>query len=415
MKNFTGQFLTVPTLDHNISDSHSSEGLSLSPCSDFEIEGDMFFEVTTDDTDAISSDTKKIRKKRTAYQKIDDDIRLELLDAVQRRGESLKSASKRLNINYSSAKSILHTFRKEGRILKKNALEKNIRVTTYPATMAMDMSPMNEIPQLRTDNFPKIQVSFSDASAPMIPSLKLPDHRNSSPMKGLTENFGNLFVNQRNESAPTRIEPPLQQQYRFEFQYRNPHNTHNPQNPQNPQPRPVEQQRNSVAPNFSSIFKMTPQMMEISPMNQTPTAGTQNAPLEGFKSHVDNFYMNYSNSPLSGGGPNIYKEGSNTGSKSAFHKEFDSFSDMITAIQSQPKVAADDSKKGGEFVIPRTIRQSSINQGEKTGNEENIDSNIIMAEKENVKGGQFLVDDALKRAAQFSAFQKSGSTPTAKY
>jgi len=403
MKNFTGQFLTVPTIEHTISDSHSSEGLSLSPCSDIEMEGDIFFEPQTDDTDAISTDTKKIRKKRTAYQKIDDDIRLELLDAVQRRGESLKSASKRLNINYSSAKSILHTFRKEGRILKKNALEKNIRVTTYPPTMAMEMSPMTEIPQLLPDTFPKIKVSFSDASTPVIPSLKLPDQRASSPMKGLTENFSNLFVNQRNESAPTRIEPHQQLIFRSEFQYRNP--------AVQPHYRPVEQpQRTSIAPNFSSIFKMTPQMMECSPMSQTPT-GTQNPPLEGFKSHVDNFYMNYSNSPLSGGGPNIYKEGSNTGSKSAFHKEFDSFSDMISAIQSQPKVAADDNNKKGDFVIPRTIRQSSINQGDKTGNEENIDSNIIMSEKENVKGGQFLVDDALKRAAQFNVFQKSGSTP----
>jgi len=39
----------------------------------------------------------------------------------------LKSAAKRFKINYSSAKSILHTFRKEGRILKKSAQERTIK------------------------------------------------------------------------------------------------------------------------------------------------------------------------------------------------------------------------------------------------------------------------------------------------
>jgi len=36
-------------------------------------------------TDPISSETKKIRKKRNAYGKIDDDKRILLLEAVQHR------------------------------------------------------------------------------------------------------------------------------------------------------------------------------------------------------------------------------------------------------------------------------------------------------------------------------------------
>jgi molybdenum-dependent DNA-binding transcriptional regulator ModE len=69
---------------------------------------------------------QKSRKKRNAYQKISDDIRVNLLEAVQN-GETLKAAAKRYKINYSSAKSILHTYRKEGRILKKSAQERTTK------------------------------------------------------------------------------------------------------------------------------------------------------------------------------------------------------------------------------------------------------------------------------------------------
>jgi len=78
------------------------------------------------DTDSLSDSSKKIRKKRNTYQKISDDIRVLLLEAVQN-GETLKAAAKRHKINYSSAKSILHTYRKEGRILKKSAQERTTK------------------------------------------------------------------------------------------------------------------------------------------------------------------------------------------------------------------------------------------------------------------------------------------------
>mmetsp|Transcript_23384 Transcript_23384/g.20326 ORF Transcript_23384/g.20326 Transcript_23384/m.20326 type:complete len:136 (+) Transcript_23384:111-518(+) len=69
--------------------------------------------------------SKKIRKKRNAYHKIDDRIRVKLLEAVQK-GETLKSAARKYGINYSSAKSVLHTYRKEGRILKKATQERTL-------------------------------------------------------------------------------------------------------------------------------------------------------------------------------------------------------------------------------------------------------------------------------------------------
>jgi len=78
------------------------------------------------DTESLSDGSKKIRKKRNTYQKISDEIRVDLLESVQN-GETLKAAAKRHRINYSSAKSILHTYRKEGRILKKSAQERTIK------------------------------------------------------------------------------------------------------------------------------------------------------------------------------------------------------------------------------------------------------------------------------------------------
>jgi molybdenum-dependent DNA-binding transcriptional regulator ModE len=77
----------------------------------------------SDSEDGLSDSSRKMRKKRNAYQKISDEIRVNLLDSVKN-GETLKAAAKRYKINYSSAKSILHTYRKEGRILKKSAQER---------------------------------------------------------------------------------------------------------------------------------------------------------------------------------------------------------------------------------------------------------------------------------------------------
>jgi len=80
----------------------------------------------TSDSEPISEQSRKIQKKRDTYQKIPDDVRVQILESVQN-GETLKSAAKRFQINYSSAKSILHTYRKEGRILKKSAQERTTK------------------------------------------------------------------------------------------------------------------------------------------------------------------------------------------------------------------------------------------------------------------------------------------------
>jgi len=71
--------------------------------------------------------TKRIRKKRgrkKRYHPIIDNIRQELIDAVSNRGEKIKEAAERLQINYSSAKSIFQVFKKEGRLNRKVLIRK---------------------------------------------------------------------------------------------------------------------------------------------------------------------------------------------------------------------------------------------------------------------------------------------------
>jgi len=87
---------------------------------------------SSDQTDSISGYSKKIVKKRKKYSKIDDEIRMKLLEDVEKNGDTLKAAATRYGVNYSSAKSIFHTYRKEGRILKKPARERYRRKPLLP-------------------------------------------------------------------------------------------------------------------------------------------------------------------------------------------------------------------------------------------------------------------------------------------
>jgi len=87
---------------------------------------------TSYQSEGMSGYSKKIVKKRKKYSKIDDEIRMKLLEDVEKNGDTLKAAAKRYNVNYSSAKSIFHTYRKEGRILKKPARERYRRKPLLP-------------------------------------------------------------------------------------------------------------------------------------------------------------------------------------------------------------------------------------------------------------------------------------------
>ncbi len=60
----------------------------------------------------------KIRKKRNPYHSINSSIRRVLLFLVKDQNYSIKEAAIKLNMNYSTAKTILQLFRRTGRIDK---------------------------------------------------------------------------------------------------------------------------------------------------------------------------------------------------------------------------------------------------------------------------------------------------------
>jgi hypothetical protein len=287
-------------------------------------------------TNSIDSDilckSKKIRKKRAAYQKIDDDIRLKLLEAVQR-GETLKSAAKRYQVNYSSAKSIFHIFRKEGRILKKVTQEKTFEFD-LPIQSEMEMNNhhlfMNS--NLARLNTPYQKPAFSHSSQTMdfradrmfTPLEEITGM--SSPVNGLVDNYaeflklGNNMKNKAYMPAfPSRFNP--------------------------------NQKMNLVDYNFPKI--QTVQQMCLTPTPKRST-NTPLGPIERLK-QFDNFYMNYNNSPLSGNAKMI-REGSESGSNRNLQGEFDSFSEMVSAFQTQPLRRESLKKEMGMLGMPNLFQ-----------------------------------------------------------
>jgi hypothetical protein len=63
--------------------------------------------------------SKKIKKSRCKYNKIDNEIRKKIIHEVNKEGKLLIHVAKKYHVNYSSAKSIFNLYRKEGRDVKK--------------------------------------------------------------------------------------------------------------------------------------------------------------------------------------------------------------------------------------------------------------------------------------------------------
>lgn len=77
--------------------------------------------------------SRRLRKKN--YEKINDDIRKEIIVRVTIQQQKLKTVCEHLNINVSSAKNVLAIYKKEGRIEKKKyrvKRKKNIETSDLP-------------------------------------------------------------------------------------------------------------------------------------------------------------------------------------------------------------------------------------------------------------------------------------------
>jgi hypothetical protein len=93
------------------------------------------------------------------YNKVGNEKRLQLLDMVKLQGKSLKEAACSLNINYSTAKTILRVYRIENRILKKPPNQKRIKKKCKFYTKSNIKSDIGEIQSdnhtlMKNSNFP---------------------------------------------------------------------------------------------------------------------------------------------------------------------------------------------------------------------------------------------------------------------
>jgi predicted transcriptional regulator len=370
------RYLVIPKFQEEVSDTLSTS----TPLSHAASPSRLYHR----NEDTISSKSKKVRKKRSAYQKIDDDIRVKLLEAVQQNGETLKSAAKRYGINYSSAKSILHTYRKEGRILKKSAQERTIKKHPDSAS-SEDYYP--EVSHNPIQNQTPSTYSFRHFR----PNLTINtdtkiDHESdivhspekivspSSPMNRLSDKFVNLLhLNHPNLFEKSNLRSRKIYKNLGQNAYRDCH----------------QLEKSDIDfnhPNFQAENNIGIQPEKI------PDNPSQINKYDMVKA-IDNFYMNYSNSPLSS--EKILKNGISSPQNIHKNKEFDSFSDMISALQNKNSEELKEDKYSSFRPQHKDLEQNIVNENEVKGSIENAAIDTFRT----VVDAQLMLCDALKKAS----------------
>jgi len=318
------------------------------------------------DTDSISDSSRKIRKKRNTYQKISDDIRIMLLEAVQK-GETLKAAAKRHKINYSSAKSILHTYRKEGRILKKSAQERTTK--KKGGSIVECEQPQKNIKSSKKEN---VQPSQKNDNM-LVSSLALGDRIKYEPTNnGSVEEGKALEVSKILNGCPkglTKIE----------------HNEHHEDdnNMKSSTKVPTPRMANQIAQKKKeeTVTKTMPHM----DAEEFPESHYMGA-LEGFNSHrmsyteenapnrlklFDNFYTNYFDAPIHEHGVD-HMLGEHPEGMNFIHpsREFDPFSDMVVTSLHNRSTRSDSFSFNPNFMVSRGFNMQNA-LGDKTNKIEN--------------------------------------------
>jgi len=386
------------------------------------------------------SKNKRIRKKRNAYHKIDDEIRLHLLQSVQR-GETLKSAAKRYNVNYSSAKSIFHIYRKEGRILKKATTEKGFGFD-YPGQPEHDMQAQAHFAQNHSQG-----IFSTSYQRPILPQNHHPQQSHiphtidlkpamfsnfeeqsgsSSPLNNLVDNFADLLriggnpQGSRDDILRNKSHMPLQPS-RFNPMSSPTHSVFkmkpNQPTPQNQMGQHNHNHHHHHHQQFNQLnhFNQLNRMAQISLASRSPGNGSM-SPMKQF----DNFYMNYSNSPLSGNNRMI-KEGSESGSN-RYQKEFESFSEMISSFQAPSHLT--DTIKKNDISIPKLHTNMTPTQHHNVDNklaEEDLVGSIEYAALDTYKSfldAQMVVSNAYKKASYLNNLvniQKTSGSPSSRF
>eukprot|EP00357_Protocruzia_adherens_P002163 CAMPEP_0114973070 /NCGR_PEP_ID=MMETSP0216-20121206/750_1 /TAXON_ID=223996 /ORGANISM="Protocruzia adherens, Strain Boccale" /LENGTH=558 /DNA_ID=CAMNT_0002333521 /DNA_START=480 /DNA_END=2156 /DNA_ORIENTATION=+ len=96
--------------------------------SDFEYEQDKIRELTQNQLINFiwqgNRNRLQSKQRKEKYSVTDNDTRMELITLIERKNLTIKKAAEQLGLNYSTAKSVVQMYKKEGRILKKSIRKK---------------------------------------------------------------------------------------------------------------------------------------------------------------------------------------------------------------------------------------------------------------------------------------------------
>ena len=333
------------------------------------------------DSDTFSDNSKKIRKKRNTYQKISDDIRVNLLEAV-RSGETLKAAAKRHKINYSSAKSILHTFRKEGRILKKSAQERSIKkkVISSPEIEKSEKVPRSA--RKENEHSAHSNRKGLQSLTPLAERKKFQTDNNKydeeeSPMKSTKElngNYHSLMKMEDNGRIKASVEAP--------------------------KPVKEEDSRRMLSVMTHEASDMT-YSGHVEGMHTTRMPYREETPKQKEGKLFDNFFINYSDAhPNESGYGQTYNEGPECTNYMYFPpREFDSFTDMVTSLQGNPSHVEDLYSRGYNMMNGTEDKHIKLEHGAQY---EESGENYQNCPLKSFMDTQSMFRDALRKASFFS-------------
>jgi len=332
------------------------------------------------DSDCFSDNSKKIRKKRNTYQKISDDIRVDLLESVKN-GETLKAAAKRHRINYSSAKSILHTYRKEGRILKKSAQERSIKkkVVSTP-----EKAPRSSRKENENSTFGTRKVAQS--LAPLAERKKFQTDNNQydeevSPMKAnkeLNSNYANLMKMEHhgnNGNIKASVEAP----------------------------KPIKEEDSTRRMLSVMTHHETPETNytgHVEGMHPNHMVYREETPKQKEGKLFENFFMNYSDAHVNETGfGQTYTQGPECTNYMYFPREYDSFNDMVTSLQGNSAHVEDLYSRGLNMPIGTDDRHIKMEHG---ANYEESGENYLNCPLKGFMDTQGMFREALRKSSFFS-------------
>jgi len=356
--------------------------------------------LTAEEADSLCDGSKKIRKKRNTYQKIDDDVRLKLLDAVKH-GETLKSAAKKYKINYSSAKSILHTYRKEGRILKKSAQERNIkRNPTGPDDAEESPNTPGENYHLEGNEEFHVPARVQPGSEKQKMEVEKKEDVKQKPTNtaaGLVDNLVNLLKMSVGNAKPEDSSDRILQPQALKTPLKVVPKTNKTEEGKTEQKSSVNKIQNLI------LNENAENSMNLANLSQL----LHGNPLENMKA-LDNFYSNFSNSLL--GGTDKLADASTSAQPEKAAKDSEPLAEVTNEAKSQPK-------QGDEICVPHPLRfntaqllQEKVESKLSSNEDADWDNTIENAAMDTFKSfmdAQLLLCDALKKASYLKTLMQA--------